>query len=247
MNREEYTQRQWNEYHKININNIVERICTQCGEWKEETENFYMQNKSKPEMGFGSWCKTCTIKKNNERNYENYDRMIASQIKYNKKPERKLAMRERSEQQRKDGKQAIWQRNNPEKIKFYSTLHRYHDITSSEERDLLKVFDYKCAYCGLTEEEHKEKFNQKLHNDHVDNKGYNDLRNDVPACGSCHYRKWAFPMEDWYREQEYFTEERLAFIIWWTSEGYKDYIEDKPPYKIKRKQNEDKKTFHYEL
>jgi hypothetical protein len=54
-------------------------------------------------------------------------------------------------------------------------------------------------------------------------------------------------MDDWYSGQEFFNEERYNKIIWWITEGYKDYIEDKPPYIITRKQNDDKRTFHFEL
>lgn len=249
MTRIEYKQIQWKIYHRVNENNIVERYCTQCKEWIEEnTENFYLANKSYPERGYNSRCKKCNIKNNIKRKGDDgYNDMIKSQIKYNKTPGRKQAMRERSEQQRKDGKQKIWQRNNPDKIKWYIQKHRIHDITETEWRSCLKVFDHKCAYCGMTENEHIELFNQVLHREHADNEGNNDLSNAIPSCGSCNYKKWAFPMEEWYREQEFFTEEKLEFIKWWLVDGHKQYIEDKPPYKIIRKQNKDKKTFHWEL
>jgi len=54
-------------------------------------------------------------------------------------------------------------------------------------------------------------------------------------------------MEEWYKDRDFYNKERLDKIIWWLTEGYKDYIEDKPPYRIIRKHNEDKKTFHWEL
>ena len=33
----------------------------------------------------------------------------------------------------------------------------------------------------------------------------------------------------------------------WCNEDYKQYIEEKPPYKITRKQNEDKRTYYFQL
>jgi hypothetical protein len=96
-------------------------------------------------------------------------------------------------------------------------------------------------------EEHKNKFNEKLHDDHVDDNGYNDLRNDIPACKTCNTSKHTEDMETWFRRQLFFNEEKLAKIIWWTTEGYKDYIEDKPPYRITKKQNEGLSTYHFEL
>lgn len=56
--------------HRINKNGIVERRCTKCEKWLEEnTDNFYLHNKSYPERGFHSECKKCTIK----RTKSNYD------------------------------------------------------------------------------------------------------------------------------------------------------------------------------
>jgi len=49
------------------------------------------------------------------------------------------------------------------------------------------------------------------------------------------------------QKSEIFSQERLDKIIWWTTEGYKEYIENKTPYRIVRKKNEDNNKFHWEL
>jgi len=54
-------------------------------------------------------------------------------------------------------------------------------------------------------------------------------------------------MEKWYRKQVFFNQGKYNKIVWWVTEGYKKYIDDKPPYRIIRKQNEGKKNFHWEL
>lgn len=87
----------------------------------------------------------------------------------------------------------------------------------------------------------------KFHKEHVDEKGYNDLRNAVPSCQRCNSGKHESDLDEWYKKQEFYDETRYEKIIWWITEGYKDYIEDKPPYRITRKQNEGKKTFHWEV
>lgn len=182
------------------------------------------------------------IQKN--RILNNRDKHLLALKKNNARPETKLAVKIADKSARERGLRTSWRQRNPEKCRWYSSLHREHDITSSEERLLLEAFNCQCAYCGMTLEEHQEKFREKLHNDHVDEDGYNDLRNDVPACKRCNCSKHDNELEDWYFEQEFFNEERYNKIVWWTSEGYKDCIEYKPPYKIRKKQNEDKKTFH---
>lgn len=252
LKRAEYQKIQWGKNHRINGNNNIERQCTQCKEWLEENyDNFYYKNKSKPELGFSPECKRCGVKRstiikdNNRERYLDYfsnryystkEEFIAQVIENAKKnPE----MHKRN--------QRNWRQRNPEKCRWYASLHRNHDITKSEEEALLKIFDYSCAYCGMTLEEHKRKFGQKLHNDHVDEDGYNDLRNDVPACVRCNCSKHESELEEWYFKQSFYNEDKYNKIIWWITDGYRDYIEDKPSYRITRKQNEDKKTFHAEL
>lgn len=155
---------------------------------------------------------------------------------FNHNPSKKTTQywRDKGRIQRLDGYQADWRRKNPDKCKQYASQHRVHDISTKEEQAMLKVFNYQCAYCGMTLKEHREKFNEKLHNDHVEHEGYNDLRNDVPACKSCNCSKWQHPIDEWYKEQSFYSEDRHNKINWWITEGYKNYIEDKPPYKICR-------------
>ena len=54
-------------------------------------------------------------------------------------------------------------------------------------------------------------------------------------------------MEEWYRKQDYFDEERFVFIKWWIVEGYKEYIESKPPYRVIREKNIEDSKYHFNL
>ena len=258
MIKTEYQQMIWSKYHKLNKNNIVERQCTQCGEWKEENiNNFSFKNKTFPEKGFFPWCKICNTKRQLNKYY--YDGGITKQktieaaaIRYHTVESDKEIKLRNGERQRKEGYQSGWRKNHPEKCREYSKLHRNHDITEAEWRKELKVFNYECAYCGLPQEDHwverdGKYINMKLHKDHVDDKGANDLRNATPACQSCNSSKHESDMEKWYRKQVFFNQGKYNKIVWWVTEGYKKYIDDKPPYRIIRKQNEGKKNFHWEL
>ena len=58
------TMEQYIANHRVNEDGEIERRCTICEDWKpENTENFYMMNKSKPEKGYMSQCKECIRKK----------------------------------------------------------------------------------------------------------------------------------------------------------------------------------------
>lgn len=239
--------------HKM-INGVDHKICNKHhiyfpkeSPWFPATNEYYYKNNKNSIDFLHPECKKCAIVEAIQWKKDNPERYKELMIKVEAKPSRKRDNRGRATKQRLAGKQAVWQRNNPEKTKQYTLNHRNHDITDAEWNGCLKSFDYKCAYCSMTEEEHKAKVNQVLHKEHADHQGANDLSNAIPSCGSCNYKKWAFPMEEWYREQEFFSEERLELIKWWTTEGYKDYIEDKSPYRIIKKRNDHNNKFHYEL
>jgi len=254
LTRTEYNQMLWNKNHRININNIIERQCSNCGEWKEENTSFYLQNKSYPERGFNSWCKKCMSDKTGIRQKANYDtKGRPYQQAWRDKDDNRETVNERKRQWSADHQDHVteyeldYYKNNPDKFLIYTQNHRIHDITEGEWRKELVVFRYECAYCGISEKQSKIIYKQVLHKDHVDCDGYNDLRNAVPACLWCNSHKHDLDMWEWYNKQDFFNEDKYSFIIWWTTEGYKGYIDNKLPYRITKKQNEDKKTFHYEL
>lgn len=223
-----------------NTNGVEEKRCTVCKEWKPATtEYFYMRNKSKPELGLNAPCKECSRKDSLSRRHSDPDKTKnIDKRAYDKRSTTKkwvVYNREKGNRQRESGYQKEYQRNNPDKMKLYASKHRNHDITSKEWESCLKYFNYSCAYCGMTLEEHLNKYKEKLHKEHVDDKGYNDIRNCVPACKRCNDKKWQHPFEEWYREQSFFSEEKRNIIKSWITEDYKKYIGKKLPYKILRK------------
>jgi len=237
--------------HKL-INGIDHKFCNQHetffpeeSPWLPSTLEFFYNNNQSKTDGLGTWCKKCSIIKGGIVFQANRERSYESHRKY--QGTAKWKTYSRGNQIRSKGNRTKWRKEHPEKCIEYSKQHRNHDITDAEWRRELEVFEYSCAYCGMTEEESKRIQNQKLHKEHVDTGGYNDLRNAVPACRSCNSGKHEDDLEEWYTEQDFFTEERYNKIIWWIEEGFKDYIDDKPPYRIIRKRNEGLNTYHGEL
>ena len=85
------------------------------------------------------------------------------------------------------------------------------DFTIEEVLIALDFFDYQCAYTGETLEE-------CYHLDHVVpviKGGYNYIWNIVPSNPAPNLSKGASDMEEWYRQQPYFSEERLHKIYEW--------------------------------
>jgi len=256
-------QEKFNQEHKT-INGMDHKFCNKHhiyfpeeDVWFPATLDYFYHNDKNKTDHLHPECKRCGIQKVRER----YFKDEAGDIKSKKKAERdlnKIYYKEYHAEWLVDHKdeqkdyQSEWRKDHPEKCRVYSKMHRIHDITESEWRDCLKVFENTCAYCGLHAEKHFMTRNNKeiimnLHKEHVDDEGYNDLRNAIPSCQHCNSGKNVSDMEEWYRNQKFFSQERLDKIIWWTTEGYKEYIENKTPYRIIRKKNEDNNKFHWEL
>ena len=241
------------------VDGIKERKCSNCQEWFPETiEYYYMRNKSKPERGYQSECKKCSIEKSKTYVENNYE--IAYKRKRRWHVEHKIITASYSREYYKNNKEERkeyvknWIDKNPNKYKEYAKKHRRHDIFTTEWINCKNYFNNSCAYCGLPIEEHfavrKDiEFNMDLHKEHVDDNGANDLSNCVPACGSCNSIKNIKTIDELFETEfiENFNQDKYNKIMQWVIEDHKKYIEEKPPYIITRKQNDDKKTYHYEL
>lgn len=124
----------------------------------------------------------------------------------------------------------IWKKNNPDKIQAYnesekvkimkkSYRHKRRALianangcyTGVDVEDLLMFFNNRCAYTG-------EQLVEHFHLDHVVplvSGGTNYIWNIVPSNPVPNLSKGGKDMETWFREQEYFSEERLNQIYEW--------------------------------
>jgi hypothetical protein len=227
------------------------KFCPECEQEKELSEYHARVNKT-GSISYSKLCKVCYNARALQWKKDNPEKHAANRVTFEAKPERIQYLKRNGVRQRTTGYSLEWQREHPDKCKSYTQKHRDHDITEKEWRSCLEVFENTCAYCGLPQEKHIVKRNgiyiiMNFHKEHVDDDGYNDLRNAIPSCQSCNSSKHQDNMEEWYRQQNFFNEQRYNNIIWWITEGYKDYIEDKPPYRIIKKKNEHNNKFHHEL
>jgi hypothetical protein len=169
---------------------------------------------------------------------DNLEKVKIAQYKYDHSEIKSKALRENSKRQRETGYQKQWQHNNKDKLKEYNNTYsnKAHKINNKEWVDCKEYFDNSCAYCGMSEIEHKEIYNQQLHKEHVDCNGSDDLGNCVPSCKRCNTSKHQFDIEEWYKKQEFFSEEKLDKIYKWLNEEYKLHIQEhKPKQKYTRK------------
>lgn len=109
-----------------------------------------------------------------------------------------------------------WQERNPEKAKEWTRQRAaakrasrriaLAPLTLAEKIVIFASFGDCCAYCGI---------DGKLTVDHVlplSKGGLDEAGNVVPACLDCNCRKRTAPVEQWYRRQPFFTEDRWLKI-----------------------------------
>lgn len=229
----------WVQTHKV-IDGQDFKLCKACKLYHPATVEFFYRNKGNKMDGLHSKCKKCAIKESVENQKKNRDKYYLQHKKYRQSEKYKAWSQKHGEWQRSSGYQLEYQRANSDKFSYYSSLHRDHDITDSEWEHCLHFFGFKCAYCGLTQDDSVENFNQRLHKDHVQHNGYNDLRNAVPACKRCNSSKHQTEMKEWFNKQLFYSNERYNLIHSWINDEYLKYIEEKLPYKIikTKKKNE---------
>jgi len=204
------------------------KVCKTCKINKPLTE-FYQQNKKRKNgeeyIYYNPNCKECCILKSLEWNYSNIEAHHKNYNKYyNSNTNIKQKQREKSKKARESGYYKKWQNKNKEKISHYNIKRqefKMHDITKEEWQECLEYFDYKCAYCGMTVKESKNIYGKTLHKEHVDHNGSNKIYNCVPSCQSCNSSKYTFNFEEWYREQDFYDEDKLVKIKKWISDSIK--------------------------
>jgi hypothetical protein len=214
------------------IDNVKHKFCLECNEYYPMNEEYFHENSSNKKDGFNSYCKECTRKRSLKVYWSDVEkgREHSRQWARENKARHRILKRKWHVENATYSKQiqAIWRKENKDRVKHYNEqrVHKNHNINNEEWDNCKKYFNYSCAYCGLPEEKHKELFSQRLHKEHVDHEGLNDLSNCVPACKSCNGSKHTFELEEWYNEENpIFNEKRLQKIYRWLDSDYKLYVQ----------------------
>tara|TARA_R100001594_G_C3996590_1_gene253659 strand:+ start:428 stop:796 length:369 start_codon:yes stop_codon:yes gene_type:complete len=84
---------------------------------------------------------------------------------------------------------------------------------------IYEAWNYCCGYCNKPANS-LDHIIPKFHS------GSSHRNNLIPACRSCNSNKASLKMEDWYRLQDFFTEEKLIKIQAWTKEDISNVLID---------------------
>jgi hypothetical protein len=191
-----------------------------------------MRNKSKPEKGLNSECKLCSYKYARKWAIENPEKKNASVRKNNQTEKTKEYHRRKTRRLTSNGYYKKWNKENPDKLKAYSQkrVKKNHIITKDEWIACKNYFGNTCAYCGMTEEEHRQIFNTDLHREHVIDDGRNDIKNCIPSCSTCNNNKKRRTLNEFYNpKNKNYTYERYYKIYMWMRYDCKKYAQKKKP------------------
>lgn len=186
--------------------------CTECKKKLEATEiNFYKQKYKKNGEEFYKLVNPCReCRKKRQRNYidskEGYkEKQKIYHASWNIKNRDREAQNKRRLRAADPGHYKRYfkeyQSNNIEKFVDYArerNKEKKFKIANSEWDSCLNYFDFSCAYCGLTEENHKKLHKTRLHKEHVIVLGRNNLTNCVPSCKECNSQKSKYSLHTWY-------------------------------------------------
>ena len=194
--------------------------CTQCKETFPETSEYFYRTTNGE--GFSSWCKECRKLTSRERYKNNKEKLSRKGKEHYRKNKATYNKMNRAWNRKNSEKLSIiakaWRKNNKDKVKEYNQKYsnKKHSITPKQWNYCREYFNHKCAYCGMTEVEHKEKHNQQLHKEHVIHEGRNDIKNCVPSCRTCNSRKRRATLNEWYNTANPdYTRERYLKIYEW--------------------------------
>ena len=74
------------------------------------------------------------------------------------------------------------------------------------KEQIKKDWNHSCAYCGSSKNLTLDHVKPKAHG------GKDDSRNVICACRACNHSKGNTPLEDWYQNQSFFSQEKYDSI-----------------------------------
>ena len=177
-------------------------------------------------------------KEHKEEKKQYYEENRDKRLKYDKQyyEEHKEEKLEKHKQYYEEHKEEIaeykkeWQKDNPHKVLNAKNKRRSkeenqgRDITKEQWYEMMCWFDWCCAYSG--EYIGGDNADKKRTTDHIisiSKGGLNEPWNCVPMLKSYNSSKCTNNMEEWYIQQEFYSEERLIKIYAWCEYAFKKW------------------------
>lgn len=179
----------------------------------EKIKEYYDTHKEERRVYDSKYKKNNAEKINQQRKNKGYDKL------YYQKHREKLMKKQKAYYEAHKEQRRQWLRSEAGRASERASRHKRRALilknggifTKEEVFEALAFFDYKCAYTG-------EPLEDSYNLDHIvalTKGGTNYIWNIVPCNKSPNSSKNNSEMEEWYRKQPYFLEERLQKIYEW--------------------------------
>lgn len=199
---------------KIKELDIMEyKICSKCK--RELPISHFHKDKSKKD-GYRADCKECRKPITKKYYNENTEKCIKTSSEWIK--ENKDRYNELRKQWLQSENGLLYKFNGHNKRRS-NEENQGNGINKEQWMEMMEFFEWKCAYSGIS----LTKDNRSI--DHIiplHKNGENEVWNCVPMYQPYNSSKHINDMEEWYRKQEYFSEENLKKIYQWI-----EYAKDK--------------------
>ena len=204
----ECTKNKSNNYYKKHREERLEYAVQYREEHKEEIKEYKENNKEKLSE-YNKIYQKQYCKEHKEEKKE-YDKIY--------KEEHKEEIKEYQKQYYEENKYKYFNYRNKRRSKLEN---QGRGITKEQWYEMMNFFNWCCAYSGeyLGGEDNKN-IRSIDHIIALDNEGLNEPWNCVPMLKSYNCQKHTKDMEEWYKQQPYFSEERLIKIYQWIEYAY---------------------------
>ena len=195
-------------YKILESNEMHFKTCTKCGETlPATTEYFYKQKNGK--YGLLSICKKCIAERGKQYREDNKDKIAERNKQYYKNNKDNIAEYQKQWHSTPQGQVSSFNKKCRRRIK---EQNQGNGITKEQWLECMKFFNFRCAYSGQV----LSKDTRSL--DHIkplNQGGEHEIWNVVPMYKSYNSSKQDKDMEEWYKEQYFYSEERLQKIYEW--------------------------------
>jgi hypothetical protein len=212
-------------YKKWRLFINIMKACSICEVEKELTE-FYSQKRKTGHIYYHPECKSCTSKRSVNWQKGNPEQQKQIFKNYNAKPERKKMVKQDDKSARDRGLRTEWRREHKDREGIYRENHTNHLITDNEWESCLNYFDWSCAYCEMSYDDHIKEYGQQLHKEHANHDGNDYIDNCIPSCRTCNTSKHDKDFTEWYNENNtHYKKRRLNKIIKWITGDWMKHTE----------------------
>ena len=213
-----------------------------CEENKDKRKQYYEENKGKileQRKQYYEENKDKILERNKQNYEENKDKILERNKQWceenkDKVLEQRKQYRENNKDKRREYDKQYYEKNKDKKSEYHKQYYatpqgqivRFNNgcrrrlreqnqgsgITKEQWLEMMKYFNFKCAYSGETLKEGTRTID---HIKPLNQGGEHEIWNIVPMYRSYNISKLDRDMFQWYKEQDFFSEERLQKIYEW--------------------------------